>query len=310
LKSLHDIFLEGRSRLNSLPEGELEARLLLYEALSISEEKFFADPDFIVTSQRKEEYFDLIQKRLSGIPTAYLTGKREFWSLSFDVGPGVLIPRPETELVVEKVLELTRAKEGGSGKGSGLMIADIGTGSGCIAISLAKELPESRVIATEISVAALTFARRNASALRVLNIEIYQGDLFQPLIDERVVSTSVRNEGADELIEGKSGLLAKGCDFIVSNPPYVSAAEWETLEREVREHEPREALVAGKSGPEIIAKLILEAPSFLKPGGHLIFEIGFGQKEAVLSLFGAEWRSVDCYDDLDGIPRTIVSKLA
>jgi release factor glutamine methyltransferase len=261
----------------------------LYKALSISEEKFYADPDLAISKHQQDAYFNLIQKRLSGIPTAYLTGKREFWSLSFEVGPGVLIPRPETEHVVEKVLDLVHAKDGAACRGAGLQIADIGIGCGCIAISLAKELPESQVIATEISVTALSFARKNAVAIGIENLEIYQGDLFQPLINKRLKGTF---------------------DYIVSNPPYVSTAEWETMEREVRDHEPREALVAGENGLEIIAKLVLEAPSFLKQGGRLIFEIGFGQKESVLSLFGEEWGSVACFDDLSGIPRIVVSRPA
>ena len=284
---------------------------MLYKVLSIGEERFYADPGLSIPKRQEDAYFKLIRKRLSGIPTAYLTGRREFWSLSFEVGPGVLIPRPETELVVEKVLELARAKsrkESGGGNGSGLLIADIGTGCGCIAISLAKELPGSRVIATDASEAALRYARRNASALGIKNIEFLQGDLFEPFRDKRVQEGFARIQGTNARIEGNTDQLANRFDFIVSNPPYVSAAEWETLEREVREHEPREALVAGDKGTEVIERLIPESSLFLKPGGHLIFEIGFGQKESVLSFFEAEWGSVAGFDDLGGVPRVIVAR--
>jgi release factor glutamine methyltransferase len=326
------LYEKGCAALASLPEGELEARLLLCRAASISEEAFYSAPGAAVSKMVEADYFDLLRRRLSGVPTAYLVGHKEFWSMVFDVGPGVLIPRPETELLVEKALELV--EEGRSGPaekaasepslgslgrsetesstvgsaigkdsqssrldGEGLVIADIGTGSGCIALSLAGRLPVAKIYATDASEDALKVARKNGQRLGITNVRFLEGDLFEPL--ERLG-------------------LVEACDMIVSNPPYVSQGEWETLDREISEHEPREALVAGESGLEVIERLVAEAPRYLKAGGWLIFELGYGQKEAAMALFShnleadcqpcSSWRGVACFEDLAGIPRVITAQ--
>ncbi len=212
---------------------------------------------------------------------AYLLGEREFWSIPLDVGPSVLIPRPETETLVQAVLEL-------AGEGSPFL-ADIGTGSGAVAIALATELREARIAATDISRAALRTARRNAARHGLNRIEFLAGDLCAPL--RRL---------------GPAGRL----DILASNPPYVREAEWRRLEPEVRDHEPKPALVPGPTGLEIIRRLVDEAPLWLKPGGWLALEIGRGQGRAVRSLLRRGWTDVRAWADLRGIERVIAARRA
>ncbi|MCJ7579336.1 MAG: peptide chain release factor N(5)-glutamine methyltransferase, partial [Candidatus Aminicenantes bacterium] len=219
----------------------------------------------------------LIQKRQLGFPLAYLTGKKEFWSLAFSVNASVLIPRPETELIVEKTIELS-SKTG--------IIVDIGTGCGCIAASLAKELPKTRVVATDISKKSLETALLNAKVFKLDRIEFYQGNMFVPL---------------------KNLKLEDKCEIIVSNPPYVSNEEWKVLSVQITQHEPKKALVSGETGLECIEKLIHQSPRYLKTGGFLIFEFGAGQKERILDEFGPEWMNVRSYNDLYGIPRIMAA---
>ena len=279
---------KGRSLLKSLEEGELEARILLFEAASLSEEGFLAHPDLELTEDQEGRYFDWIEKRLTGIPLAYLTGHKEFWSLTFNVKSVVLIPRPETELILERGLELIKKTRGKSiDKGDGLLLADIGTGSGCIAVSLAKELSKAWIHAIDISAEALECAQQNAKSHDVHSISFHLGDLFQPLLEE-----------------GLQGQF----DFVVSNPPYIPEKEWEALAPEIRDFEPREALAAGEAGLDVIDRLIRGAGRFLKPGGYLVFEIGYGQKQPVLDLFAEGWGRIFCFDDLAGIPRIISAR--
>lgn len=223
----------------------------------------------------------MISKRLQGSPVPYLIGKKEFWSISFKVSPGVMIPRPETELIIEKVLELASRQD--------VIIVDIGTGCGNIAVSLAKELPKAKIVATDISQRALKLASMNASRQSISSINFVQGSLFSALKRLR--------------LRGK-------CDFIVSNPPYVSRKEWTRLPREIRDYEPMRALVAGKTGLEIIQKLALEAPYYLRPGGSLIFEIGYFQKDEVKSLLASNpsWKDIGFFKDLSGNWRVAVGK--
>ncbi|MGB2908726.1 MAG: peptide chain release factor N(5)-glutamine methyltransferase [Candidatus Aminicenantaceae bacterium] len=295
MSTAQEVYRKGVEVLKPLDDAELEARLLLCEAASITDEQFYSEPDLAITDAQGRIYLKMVKKRLSGTPVAYLTGKKEFWSLSFRVEPGVLIPRPETELVVEKVLELASGRHGQQTREQGfarsrldLFIADIGTGSGCIAVSLAKELPQSRILATDVSADALDIARRNAEANGVSNLVFEQGDLYKPLLEE--------------------GLMG-AFDFIVSNPPYVTEEEWETLDRGIREHEPRGALVAGETGLEVIEKLVRGVGRYLKPRGYLVLEIGFGQQKDVLRMFGEGWGKVRSHEDLAGIPRVITAQL-
>ncbi len=195
-------------------------------------------------------------RRLAGTPLAYITGKKEFWSLPFKIVPGVLIPRPETGAY--------RGDGFGMSPGPGETIVDIGTGSGAIAVALGKELPRVRIIATDVSAKALELAKYNARQNGVKNITFKRGSLFRPLRELK--------------LEGR-------CGYIVSNPPYVSAADWTTLPAEVRDHEPKRALLGGETGLEFIEKLVSGSLTYLRPGGTLVFEIGQGQAEGALALF-------------------------
>jgi len=304
LITIRELFLKGKSLLNDFPQPALEAKILLLKCCSGEEEELLSSPDKKLTRREERGFYKLASKRRAGFPLAYLTGTKEFWSIPFRVFSGVLIPRPETELIVEKVLEL-RSRD----KPVGLMnqaptnqnpanqaarnqatapetIMDIGTGCGNIAISLAKELPQARIFATDNSRKALTVARLNSSLLETDNITFAGGSLFSPL---------------------RRLKLEKKCDFIVSNPPYVSEQEWAKLAEEIRNHEPKKALVPGKTGLEIIKDLIKGSPRFLKSRGYLVFEIGEGQKKRVLSLFNSNWSKISCFNDLNGIPRVVVA---
>jgi release factor glutamine methyltransferase len=282
LSTLQELFSKGKSLLKDLRLPELEAKLLLLQCASIAEEQFYSFPERKLSRKEERRFYKLVSKRLRGFPLPYLTGIKEFWSIPFKISPGILIPRPETELIVEKVLELSMRENE--------TIVDIGTGCGNIAVSLAKELPKARIVATDKAKRALRLAKLNASRQKISNIVFARGGLFSAL---------------DRLkLEGK-------CDFVVSNPPYVSEEEWPKLDREIRNHEPKIALVAGKSGLEVIDKLIQGAPPYLKPGGVLLVEIGFGQKDKVLSLFDSNpaWKKVNIFKDLKGISRVAAGEI-
>lgn len=229
--------------------------------------------DRSVSSSQERCFKTLISKRISGVPLPYLTGFKEFWSIPFRISPGVLIPRPETELLVEKTLGLSREKDD--------VIVDVGTGCGNIAVSLAKERPDAKIYAIESSRKALRLARRNALEQGISTITFAYGSLFVPLKKLR--------------LEGK-------CDFIVSNPPYISETDWKELSPEIRDHEPKSALVAGITGLEVIKLLIQEALLYLKSGGYLLFEIGYNQKDETGSMFDlfSSWKSVGFLKDLAG----------
>ena len=281
MTTLNETYLRGKEALNNLPSPELDARILLCACLSLSEEEFFAHPERILTAKQLRKFLRLLRQRQNGCPIAYLTGEKEFWSLPFIVKPGVLIPRPETELLVEKTVELS----GDLTK----TVVDIGTGCGSIAVSLSMEIPQTEVLATDISRRALRIARANSRRNGQTGIRFLHGDLFAPL-------------------EKKS--LAKRCDFVISNPPYLSAKEWLSCSPEITEHEPKRALVSGVTGLEFIAALIEGAVFFLRPGGYLLFEIGAGQMEGVMSLFNMNWKTVEAFKDLAGIPRVIAARMA
>ncbi len=240
----------------------------------------------------REQYFSLIAQRASGVPTQHLTGHQEFWGLDFEVTPDVLIPRPETEHVIEVALDRLGIASGDSSssrRGAEFRIADVGTGSGCIAVALAHELPGARVVATDISAAALEVARRNAVrhgvSARIEFVECNLLDLF--LHGSRVTSHESRP-----------------FDLIASNPPYIGRWEAATLAREVREHEPEAALFGGETGTEIYAPLIAQAAALLKPGGVLVLELGHTSAEHVSDLLRAPlWTALTISNDLAGIPR-------
>lgn len=279
MTTLGGLHRRGTSLLADSETPALDAKLLLLHAAGLGEEALYARPETIVPRRAARRFLKLIERRRRGVPLAYLTGIREFWSLPLEVRPGVLIPRPETEIVVETVLGLSGRPEE--------VLVDIGTGCGAIALALAAERPRARIIATDLSRRALRTAQRNSRRLGRTKIEFLRGDLFDPLAKRS---------------------LRGGCDIVASNPPYLSGADWGELSPGVRDYEPRQALLAGPSGFEVIERIVREVPAFLKPGGRLVMEIGAGQSERVLELFGPGWTGVDCRPDLAGIPRVVVAK--
>jgi len=278
-RTLQELFRYGATLLRDSPQSVLESKVLMLRAALLSEEDFLASPQSPVAARTEAFFLRLVEKRKEGVPLSYLTGTKEFWSIPLKVCPSVLIPRPETEILVEKVLELScRNHES---------ILDVGTGSGNIAIALAKELPRARIFAADISARALNVARRNAALLKVRQVEFVRSNLF----------SAFREAGVR-------------FDFIVSNPPYVSRRDWDELPLEIRDFEPRRALLAGESGLEIIRRLVRQARTFLKPGGYLIFEIADGQRDDVLALFGRRWTEIETAWDLAGKPRVITARRA
>ncbi len=283
MNTIQQVYKKGVNLLRGMgvEAPEIEAKVLMLNATGLSEEKFFASPERKLTKKEEKNFQRLLEKRLSGVPLAYVVGEKEFWSLALKTPAGVFIPRPETELLVEKVMDLSSREEE--------TIVDIGTGSGNIAVALAKELPGARVVATDISAKALKAARLNAQAHSAPNIQFVRGNLYSAL------------EGLN---------LEKKVDFIVCNPPYVTPQEWSGLPGPIRNHEPRRALVPGRTGFEFIRRLVRGAPAYLKPGAFLLFEVGQGQAEKASSLFDKNvWSSVESCSDLSGIPRLVCARL-
>jgi len=276
-KTVQSLFNEGRRLLRAVPYPALEAKVLLLHAASLDEKDFYSHPGTQLPGTIERKFLGLIKERLAGHPLDRLTGRKEFWSLPFKVGPGVFGPRPETELLVEKTIELATGRK--------VFILDVGTGSGNMAIALFRELPLARITAVDISARALKKARENAAVLSAGGVRFIRSDLFSAF--------------------GKPRPLF---DIILSNPPYVSRSDWTELATEVRDHEPRRALVGGEKGTEFIRKLIRQAHGFLRSGGRLVVEIGAGQKDAVRSLFGDGWDEIDFAPDLAGIPRVVVAR--
>jgi len=256
----------------------LTAEVLLAHTLRQDRMYLYVHYDQPLEAEERSRFKTLVKQRVQGTPTQYLTGKQEFWSLEFQVAPGVLIPRPETEHLVEAAVNL-------SPQFPQPAIVDVGTGSGNIAISLKREIPHAEVYADDVSDAALEIAKDNAS--RLLNgetsIVFRQGDLLQPFSDTTF-------------------------DLIVSNPPYVSTAEYEVLSCEIREHEPKLALYAGEEGLDVYHKLIPQARSYLNPHGYVLVEIGYGQKDAVADIFQEHGFVIqDLVKDYAGINRVVVA---
>jgi release factor glutamine methyltransferase len=290
---------EGISRLRNagVPSHALAAELLLMHALGRDRTWLYAHPETLVERAVAQEYLALIARRARGEPTQYLTGKQEFWGLEFEVNPQVLIPRPETEHVIEVALEWLDARAASAGLdraawSASLRLADVGTGSGCIAVALASELPHAEIFATDISPAALDVARRNAARHGVANrIRFIESDLLQGVLD----------------CSPKTGQGSRSFDLIVSNPPYVARDEAETLPREVRDHEPEAALFGGPMGAEVCARLLEQAASALLPGGILVLELGYNSAPHVQGLLAGNpaWARGKVTNDLAGIPRVL-----
>ncbi len=292
----------------SVPSHALAAELLLMHALGRDRTWLYSHPEEEIEPAALEKFHSLIVQRSSGIPTQYLTGKQEFWGLQFEVTPAVLIPRPETEHVVEVALE----RLGSSRKNARLRIADIGTGSGCIAIALARELPHAEIVATDISREALVVARRNSATHGFAErIRLVESDLFATLRREESTSNPRderwREPDSPEKNAGWQPALRPKFDVIVSNPPYIPLGEAPQLQSEVRGHEPPTALFAGDDGMAIYAPLIRDARDFLTPGGLLVLELGHGSLSGVRQILDQSyaWAEIRVTNDLAGIPRVI-----
>ena len=276
--SIRNAILDRARRLAeaAVAEPHREAGSLLAHVLGRDRSFVIAHANDQLSDEECAAFRSLIQRRAGGEPLQYITGHQEFFKLDFEVTPAVLIPRPETELIIETALELLRDDPEP-------LFADIGTGSGCIAISILHELPKARAVATDVSAAALRVAQRNGERHGVADrLTLIESDSFAAL----PATGSFR--------------------LIASNPPYVSDDELKNLQREVN-NEPRGALAGGPDGLSIIRRLLGEARPFLRPGGHFVFEIGFEQSEAVKQLIDRQvWQLLEIRTDLQKIPRTVV----
>jgi release factor glutamine methyltransferase len=282
MSTIHAHVASARQQLRdaglSSAEADLSARLLAEHLLGWSTERFLSDAVEPEPDGFSSRYDAVVARRASREPLPYITGRREFWGLSLEVTPDVLIPRPETELIVEVTLDLF------PDPAAPMRVADLCTGSGCLAIAIAHERPRASVLATDISSAALAVARRNA---------VRHG-----------VDSRMQFECAD-LLQGVPGTF----DLIVANPPYVRSGDRPALQPEVRE-EPDVALFSGPEGLDLTMRLIADAPAFLRSGAHLIFEFGFGQDVEIERLVAASGSLtlVDMRRDLQGIARTAIAR--
>jgi release factor glutamine methyltransferase len=234
------------------------AELLLSHTLGLKRIELYTQFDKQVPQQQLDLLHGLVKRAGLHEPVAYLTGKTEFYSLELDISGDCLIPRPETELLVQRAIEFLRTRSGIQ------YVCDLCTGSGCIAVAIAKNVPDARVTATDISAAALEVAARNAEKHRLMEqVRLLCGDLFEPIIQQLDVTQF---------------------DLIVCNPPYVSTAEYEKLDKNVKDYEPESALLAGADGMDVYRRIIKKVDEFLKPSAELMLEIGHAQGSAVREL--------------------------
>jgi release factor glutamine methyltransferase len=275
---LRDALAAAVSRLTaaSVPSPRMNAELLLMFTVGCDRAYLYAHPERELSADEQSRYDHALGERSRGVPAQYITGHQEFWGMDLIVSPAVLIPRPETEHLIETVLQLARS-------GPHLKIADVGTGSGCIALALAKELPPAEIHAIDISPEALEVARANAARHQLTDrVRFHQADLL-------------------------AGIPANSLDFVVSNPPYVGESEEDQVQLEVRKFEPRQAVFAGPTGLEVIERLVPQAQSVLKPGGWLAMEISGTIASGVRALLAA-WADLRIVNDFQGIPRVATAK--
>jgi release factor glutamine methyltransferase len=271
---------------HQVPSAQLAAELLLMHVLGRDRSFLHTQPELELPGELTERYFRLVAERTTGKPTQYITGHQEFWGLDFEVNPDVLIPRPETEHLIEHVIEL--ASRQGFSRDARLWIVDVGTGSGCIALALASEFPRAILFGADISRLALVVASGNAVRLGMPErVKFLESDLLARFLDRDFLGRF---------------------DFVVSNPPYVSQEEVELVQREVREFEPRVAWGGLERGDQIYSRLFPQALQILKPGGYVVVEIGYNMRERVLALLDEGWDEVEVRPDLAGIPRVVSAR--
>jgi release factor glutamine methyltransferase len=280
--NVYDILNESTKALEAIdsPSARLDAEVLLSFCLDCDRLEFYKNPDMTLSDAQLAAFRKLLARRLQWEPVAYITGHKEFWTFTLAVNSSVLIPRPDTEIIVEETLEVYSNYNSPQ-----VRILDIGTGSGAIALALALEIPSVKVVATDTSQAALTLAKKNAAVWGLQEkIDFRQGSLFEPV----------------------EGLF----DIIVSNPPYIAAKDYEELPVSVRAFEPREALLAGVSGLEFYEKLIYQAAPYLKKNGWLLLEIGAKQEAGVREIMEASgfYESIEMRRDYAGLPRVIKAR--
>ncbi|HWR36452.1 MAG TPA: peptide chain release factor N(5)-glutamine methyltransferase [Clostridia bacterium] len=281
--TLREALTAGIERLtaNDVGSPRMNGEVLLMFTLGCDRAYLYAHPERELTADEQARYEAAVARRASGYPSQYITGHQEFWGLDFIVNPAVLIPRPETEHAVETVLELVREGDIARPK-----IVDVGTGSGAIALALAKELPQGEVSAVDFSADALDVAKLNAARLE---------------LDGRV-----RFLRSDVLADvARDGSF----DFVVSNPPYVALSEADKVQDVVKKFEPQMAVFAGEHGMDVISRLIPQAHEALRTGGWLVMEIGYSMSEAVMRMMSG-YEDVHAVPDLAGIPRVVVGRKA
>lgn len=277
MMTLGTLFGEGKRRLREarVEEWELDAWYLLEYVTGYTRNEYYLHPERRMEEKQKQEYLDLIQRRIAHIPLQHLTGSQEFMGYAFQVNEHVLIPRQDTEILVEEALKHVQ---------SDMKILDLCTGSGCILLSILKTVPGLTGLGTDISEQALLVAGRNRADLGLeTKAEFQKSDLF-------------------EQVEGRF-------DCIVSNPPYIPSKTVETLMEEVRDHEPRIALDGREDGLYYYRKITGQSPAYLKPGGMLFFEIGYDQAEAVTELMEQDFTHVHVVKDLSGLDRVVYGSL-
>lgn len=286
MPTIAEAIQEGARRLQAagVSQARRTAGVLLGHVLELDRTHLLTQSNTVIDESRYQAYLCLIARRAASEPVQYILGHQEFYGLDFIVTPAVLIPRPETEFLVERVIHLARESERRAP-----LIVDAGTGSGCIAVALAVNLPNASVIATDISSDAIAVARLNAARHAVAaRIEFLAGDLLAPL-------------------DGRG--LENAVDILASNPPYVAEGRPELIQREVREWEPAAALFGGADGLRFYRRLLVDGLQVVKPGGHLVCEIGYTQLDAISELIAASgWQLLDVTHDLQGIPRTLAVK--
>jgi len=274
----HQRFVES-----DVPSPRLNAELLVLFVLGRERAYLYAHPEHELTPDEMGRYEEIIAQRARGCPTQYITGHQEFWGLDLMVSPAVLVPRPETEHLVETVLELVRDYYRDHHDSGNIRIVDVGTGSGCIALAISSEMPNAEIHGCDISDEALEIARINAARLA-----LGQRILFR-----------------------KSDLLAiyagEKFDFVISNPPYVGENEADKVQRQVKEFEPKIAVFSGKEGMDIYRRLIPQAHEALRPGGWFVTEIGFSTEAQVKDLLKG-WTDIQTTTDLQGIPRVVAAR--